>query len=994
MWFGVLGPVRAHAHDRDLGAGSGRERLILSVLLFNADRMVSTDRLIDVLWGTGSPPTAKAQLHNAVSALRRRLRATPGEDVLHTRPLGYELRLGCHPFDLSEFRMGLERARSAASGADHERAVTLLTGALGLWRGPTLADVAGEWAATTRLAVNEERLGAYELLLQSRLALGRPDEVLTALPALVAEHPYKERLHEIRMLALVSAGRRAEALGVYREVYRRFAADLGVQPGAALRALHQRILVGRDPESSAVTRLIPRQLPPLPLEIVGRRALSAGIAGAVGRPGVAVPVSLLVGPGGIGKTSLAVAVAHELGEAYPDGQLYANLRGSTRSPVDPADVLTGWLRALGVSQDVPTDPEERAGLYRSHLADRRVLVLLDDAGTEQQVRALLPGSASSAVLVTSRARLAGLIGAARWTVPELSAEDALALFASIAGPDRSPADRADAAAIVAACGNLPLAVAISAARAAARPDRPLAELRARLSTARGRLDELAVGDLDVRATIALSDESLEPDERRLFARLGALPGTEHPAWVLDQLSGDRPQLVDRLVDVHLIERLDRDIVGQTRFRMHDLVADYAHERALADGPGHREVRSALVAAWLDLASRADDLLQSGHFSGLGSPAPAAPKAAHEAVEASPADWFDRERTQLVAAVDEAVALGLADEAGRLALRLCGYFDARGYEDWERVLRTALDCVRAHGTDELLGWMLGAVISTAARHDRFDELAELTREELAVAERTGDVVLFQRALNRAGMVSRRLGHLRAALDWQHRAVAACDDRVPLLGRTSALAGLAASYGELGRYAEGLPPAREALDLERAGGIPRIAAMHALTYGTLLTGAGRHAEARTVLSGALATAVDLDDAIVAAYARFRLAYVDLHLRRADAAEPLLRAALEVFAAAGDLGTTADIHRAFGDLELLRGNPGAAAGHLRLALDSWDSTGAHLESARTHARLELAAERLGDADAAREHRRRWRDTVEGLDLDEACLRLPVFLTPDQPA
>ncbi|MEV6522179.1 BTAD domain-containing putative transcriptional regulator [Longispora sp. NPDC051575] len=991
MWFGVLGPVRAHADDRDLGAGSGRERLILSVLLFNADRMVSADRLIDVLWGADSPPTAKAQLHNAVSALRRRLRDAPGQEVLHTRPLGYELRLCGHTFDLSEFRMGLERARSAASGADHERAVALLTGALGLWRGPTLADVAGEWATTTRLAVNEERLGAYELLLQSRLALGRPDEVLTALPALVAEHPYKERLHEIRMLALVSAGRRAEALGVYREVYRRFAADLGVQPGAALRALHQRILVGQDPESSAVTRLIPRQLPPLPLEIVGRHALSAEIAGAVGRPGVAVPVSLLVGPGGIGKTSLAVAVAHELGEAYPDGQLYANLRGSTRSPVDPADVLTGWLRALGVSRDVPTDPEERAGLYRSHLADRRVLVLLDDAGTEQQVRALLPGSASSAVLVTSRTRLAGLIGAARWTVPELSAEDALALFASIAGPDRSPADCADAAAIVAACGNLPLAVAISAARAAARPDRPLAELRARLSTARGRLDELAVGDLDVRATIALSDESLEPDERRLFARLGLLAGTEHPAWVLDQLSGDRPRLVDRLVDVHLIERLDRDVVGQTRFRMHDLVADYARERATVEEPGHREVRSALVAAWLDLASRADELVQSGHYHGLGVPVTAAPKAAHEAVEASPTDWFDRERTELVAAVDEAVALGMADEAGRLALRLCGYFDARGYEDWERVLRTALACVREHGTDELLGWMLGALISTAARHDRFDELAELTREELAVAERTGDVVLYQRALNRAGMVSRRLGHLRAALDWQHRAVAACrDDRVPLLGRTSALAGLSATYGELGRAAEGLPPAREALDLERAGGVPRIAAMHALTYGALLTGAGRHVEARTVLSGALATAVDLGDGIVAAYARFRLAYVDLHQRRVDPAEAGLREALEVFVAADDTGTSADIHRAFGDLELLRGNLGAAAGHLRHALDRWGSTGAHLESARTHARLELVAARAGDADAAREHRRLWRDTFGRLDLDEACLCVPAFLTP----
>ncbi|WP_412540101.1 BTAD domain-containing putative transcriptional regulator [Longispora sp. K20-0274] len=998
MRFGVLGPVQVRVADRDLGTGSGRERLILSVLLFNADRVVGTDRLIDVLWDSGPPPTAKAQLHNAVSALRRRLRTAPGGDVLHTRPLGYELRLGEHLFDLAEFRMLAERARSAAGGADHARAVMVLTGALGLWCGPTLADVPGDWAAGIRRAVEEERLAAAELLAQSRLALGLPDEVLAELPALVGEHPYRERLRELQMLALLAAGRRADALAVYREVHQRFAADLGVRPGAALSSLHRRILTGEDPEPSAVTRLVPRQLPPLPLEIVGRRGLAAEITTTVGGRGpavdadggrgAAVPVGLLVGPGGIGKTSLAVSVAHDLAAAYPDGQLYANLRGSTRAPVDPSDVLAGWLRALGVAADVPADPDERAGLYRSQLAARRVLVLLDDAGSEQQVRPLLPGSATSAVLVTSRGRLAGLLGATRWTVPELSPAAALELFASIAGPDRSPADREDAAAIVAACGNLPLAVAISAARVAASPDRPLAELRARLCAAGGRLDELAVGDLDVRASIAGSYEALDPAVRRLFRRLGLLTGTEFPAWVVDQLAGDRRALVDRLVDVHLIERLGRDVVGQARFRMHDLVADYARELAGPEEPGHREVRAALVGAWLSLADRADERLQHGVFHGTGPPAPAAPAAALAAVDASPTDWFDRERAQLAAVVDEAVDLGMADEAGRLALRLSGFLDARGHEEGARVVRTALACVREHGTDELLGWLLGALVSTAARHDRLDELAELTREELAVAERTGDGVLLQRALNRAGMVARRLGDLRAALEWQHRAVSACDDRVPLRGRTSALAGLGASYGELGRPAEGLPHAREAHALERAGGIPRVAAMHALTYGTLLTNAGRYAEAGTVLAGALETAVDLHDELVAGFAHFRLGYVDLHLARPDAAETHLRRALGTFAAADDTGTTADVHRGLGDLAFVRGDPATAAGHLRRALTGWGSTGAHLEVARTEARLELAAARLGDPAAARRHRQRWRETFARLGLYDGCLCLPAFL------
>jgi len=989
MRFEVLGPVRVRLADQDLGTGSGRERLILAMLLFNADRMISIDQLLDALWDAAPPPTAKAQVHNAVSALRRRLRTVPGDDVLHTRLPGYLLRLGEHPFDLTEFRMRLERARSAAGNADHPRVVSMLTEALGLWRGPTLADVAGQWAATTRQAVEEERLAATELLLQSRLVLGHQEEVLTALVPLVTEHPYRERLHEIQMLALVSVGRRAEALTSYRDIYQRFADDLGVQPGIALSSLHQRILIGQDPDRSVVTRLIPRQLPPLPLELVGRNKLSSEVIAATGRQGATVQVSLLVGQAGIGKTSLAVAVAHDLAAAYPDGQLFASLRGSTCSPADPYDVLTWWLHALGVSNDVPADPDERIGLYRSHLADRRVLVVLDDAASEQQVRPLLPGSASNAVLVTARGRLTGLLGVGRWTVPELSPVDALALFTTIAGADRTLAEPDAAAAIVAACGNMPLAVAIGAARAAARPDQPLAALRDRLSTARGRLDELAVGDLDVRATIGLSYEALDPAVRTLFHRLGLLTGTEHPAWVVDQLAGNRPGLVDRLVDVHLIERLGPDVVGQIRYRMHDLVADFARERAVAQLPVHRKVRSALVRSWLGLASRADELVGHGMLDGVGLEAPPAPAGGLAAVVESPRDWFELERIHLVAAVNEAAELGLADVAGGLALRLSGYFTTRSYRDREQTLRTALVSVREHGNDELLGRLLSAMIAAAAQHDRLDELTELVREELAVAARTGNRNLHLRALSQAGMVSRRLGDLKAALDWQHQSVSAADDSVPLRVRCVALAGLAITYAELGRPDEGLPYASEAVALGRASGYhARIHAMHVITFGVLLTQAGRYAEAEMELCHALETAVDLRDDIVTAFIHFRLAYVDLHCQRLEAAEARLHRALEAFRDAGDVGTTADIRRGLGDLEILRDDLTAAAGYLHQALQAWDTIGSRLEVARTHARLELVAARRGDAIGARQHRQRWREIFGDLAVDDACLCLPAFL------
>ena len=993
MRFGVLGPVRVQALGRDLAAGSGRERLILTVLLFNADRLISVDRLIDVLWDASPPPTARAQLHNMVSALRRRLRATPGGEVLRTRSVGYELSLGEHLLDLDEFRMRLERARSAAGRADHPRVVTLLTEALALWRGPTLADVAGQWAESTRQAVEDERLAAIELLLQSQLAMGGQEEVLAKLAPLAAEHPYQERLYEIRMLALVAAGRRVQALETYREVYNRFAADLGVQPGNALSSLHRRILTGEDPARSAPIRLVPRQLPPLPLELVGRHKLWAEVTATITPQGVSVPVGVLVGRGGIGKTSLAVSVAHELIRAYPDGQLYANLRGSTPTPADPFDVLAWWLRALGGSSEIPAQPDERASLFRSHLADRRILVLIDDAATEQQVRPLLPGSGSSAILVTSRSRLGGLLGVTRWTVPELLPADALALFTSVAGPARAYAEPEDATAIVAACGNMPLAVAISAARAAARPDLPLAEFRRRLSTARRQLDELAVGDLDVRATIALSYEALEPDAQAFFRRLGLLTATEYPAWVVDQLAGDRPGLVDRLVDVHLVERLGRDIVGQTRLRMHDLVADYARERAVAEETTHREIRGALVTSWLGLASRADRLIEHGNLAASGLAVPPAPDAGIAAVTASPQEWFDLERTNLVAAVNDAAELGLADLAGRLALRMSGYFGARGYEDRERILRAAVVSVREHGPDDLLGRLLTALIAAAAHHDRLGELSDLVREELAVAERTGDELLRVRALSQAGMVCRRLGNLLGALDWQHQAVSAASETVPLVVRTTALAGLAVVYSELGRPVKGLPYAREALTAERAKGNPRISALHGITLGILLTQAGRHADAEQELAGALQIAVAIKDELVVAFTNFRLAYVDLHLLRLQAAEAKLGRALEVFRAARDIGTTADIRRGFGDLAFLRGDLPAAKAHLQDALNGWKSTGARIELARTHARLEPVAERLGDTAAAQDHRRQWREILEDLDLDEGCLCLPVFLGTPKP-
>ncbi|MFE2752568.1 BTAD domain-containing putative transcriptional regulator [Actinosynnema sp. NPDC059335] len=982
MWFGLLGPVRVRDGGRELGAGSRRERVVLAVLLLEGGRPVGGSRLIEAVWGPGAPPTAKAQLHNLVSALRRRV----GGDVIRTRPTGYEVRVDGHVSDVDEFRSSARRARDAAGDGDHESVVSAVERALASWRGRALADVDGEWAEFARAGLEEERLGVAELRLRGLLGLGRADEVLTALPALVAAHPYRESLHEVRMSALAARGRRAEALDVYQEVHARFVAELGVEPGAGLVALQRRILSGEGWAPGVVSRLTPRQLPALSWRPVGRDALVAGVAEAVGAAG---SVAVLAGPGGVGKTTIALAVAHSVADRFPDGQLYADLRGS-RTPVDPYGVMARWLRALGV-KGVPADTGLLTARYRERLAGCGVLVVLDDAGSAGQVLPLLPGAAGCGVLVTSRRQFADLPGGARWTVPQLSDEAALDLFRAVVGDDRVAADPAAAADVVAACGNLPLAVAIAAARLSTRPRWTLAGFAARLRAERGRLGELAVEDMDVRATIGLSYRALDAGARTLFRRLG-LVSPDVPAWVVRRLGGS-PEAVDQLVDVHLLEPTGVDAVGQRRFRLHELVSEFAAERAEREDTADERfsTTSDLVDAWLGLAGAADERLGHGMLAGRGVAVPAAPPEALPHVLGAPRAWLDVERRTLVGLVGEAADLGLADRAARLALRLVGYLGLLGNRDREQVMRTAVAAAREPGAgvpDDVRARLLTAMIASAAERDRPDELTDLLVEQRELAVRTGDRALEARSWSQAGLVARRQGRLAEAMRCNRAGLAACDDGTPAQVRSSALAGLAANHVEAGRPEEALPFAREAFELESAAGTARVAALHALTYGTALLDARRVDEAEEWFAGAMATATALDVPAMVAYARFRLASVAMRRDDPERADAWFREALGVFEATGDTTTTAEVHRAIADLAVLTDDLPRARDHLDRALAVWRHTGARLETARVHARLHLVLARTGDP-AADAHREEVDATLRELGLAEQALRLPAFLT-----
>ncbi|HEX6354717.1 AfsR/SARP family transcriptional regulator [Actinophytocola sp.] len=987
MRFRVLGPVEVRHEDRLISLGSGRRRFVLALLLLNADRLTPLSQLVDALWEI-PPPTAKAQLHNVISDLRRRL----GEpDLIVTHAAGYELRLGSHDLDLSTFRRLVEQAQRVASDGDHPRAAILLARARDLWRGPALADAAGDSVPAVRQALHEERLAATEAGFDATMMSGRYDDVLREVDELIAEYPYRERLHEIKMMALACAGRRADALAVYREVYQRLTEDLGVEPGRSLRQLHERILRG---ESTAPTRVTvlpkPQQLPAGPIVFAGRDKLLTDICAALQVTALAV----LVGPGGVGKTTLALAAAHRFAESFPDGQLYADLRGSHSAAVDPHTAIGRLLRTLGVTS-VPDDREERIALYRSHLAERRMLLVLDDAAGEEQVRPLLPGTATCAVLVTSRRQLAGLVGATRWTVPVLSGDDAVRLLAALVGTERAGHEPEAAVAITDLCGRLPLAVCVAAGRLSARTEWTLEEFRQRLAEERGRLDELTVGDLDVRASIALSYQALEPPLRGLFRLLGLVSAPDWPIWVAERLFGGEPvaRMLDQLVDTHLIEPLGLDVAGQPRFRLHDLIADFARERALAeDEPAARDAAlTGLLTDWLSLAGMADERLGHGMLYADGLDGPPAPPRTPAAVRENPAAWFDAERVSLAHAVDEARRLGEAGLAGRLALRLSGYLSMRSYDDdREHTLRGALASVRGHDLDDVLMRLLGALFAARAQRDQYAELPALAEEELAVARRLGDRRGEFQALTHAGRAARMLGRYDEAANWLAQALAAArGSGAPPQLVSRALYAFATLQADRGRSSAALPLLEEAVAIAREEGSARLTAMQLHSHGLRLMEVGRLAEAEQALAEALATTRDIGDDRGTAWLQQALADVDLRSARWPAAADRLDRSLAAMRRVADQEGIAEVLRSLGDLAVGQGRPADAIEALRESLAIWRQLGARLEQARTLLRLDLVLHAVGDADEAAACRREGRRVLTELDLDESSLRFPPFLT-----
>ncbi|MEU7900451.1 BTAD domain-containing putative transcriptional regulator [Nonomuraea sp. NPDC049152] len=582
--------MRAWQGDKELNLGSPQQRAVLGALLLHEGRAISCDALIAAIWGQDPPLRALSTLRTYAYRLRKVLeadRSRPGMVV--SVGTGYAMSVPKGALDVSVFEERYAEAEKARAEGDLTRARALLAAALGLWQGDAMDGTAGPYAEAQRDRLGDRRLSALQVKLELDIELGRATEAVADLAVLSAAHPLRESLSGLLMLALYRCGRQAEALEVFDRTRRLLAEELGIDPGGELRELHQRMLTSdpellparldlrSDPRPSPVRHeeeALPRvaQLPADLSDFTGRDEEVALLTEVLkSGSGQATTVVSLSGKGGVGKTALAIHVAHLLSDAFPDGQLYIDLCGTGGRPVEPTAALREFLCALGHPDlDIPDDPTQRAALFRSLMVNRRMLVILDNAVDDTQVRPLLPGTGGCAVLVTSRAKPAGLPTTRRVDLDVLKSRDAVRLFTRIVGEERVVTEPEAAENAVVLCGFLPLAVRIAASRLVSRPLWTTSSLVGRLADERRRLSELRFGTMTVEATFQLGYERLDAAQARAFRLLANLKTTSFSLPVAAAVLGlevlDAEEIVESLVDLGML-----DSPSSGRYRFHELL---------------------------------------------------------------------------------------------------------------------------------------------------------------------------------------------------------------------------------------------------------------------------------------------------------------------------------------------------------------------------------------------------------------------------------------
>jgi DNA-binding SARP family transcriptional activator/tetratricopeptide (TPR) repeat protein len=767
--YQILGPVELL--DAQGRLGGPKQRTVLALLLLNANRVVSEQRFVSVVWGDEPPPSVRGQLQMYVSQLRKLI----GAPVIVRRPPGYLIRVAPGELDLQVFDDAVWRARADLSAGRPEDAATGLRRAITLWQDPILGGTTELLLAREEPMLRDRLLGAREEYFDAGLRAGQHGRLVRELRAAAEENPLRERLWAQLMLALHESGRTAEALDVYAATQSLLMDTKGVDPGPVLRDTHARLLREDDRATPVSEAPVPRQLPAdLPV-FAGRTAELALLAGVLPPDGdPSAPVVVIGGGAGMGKTTLAVHWAHQVAGRFPDGQLYANLRGFDPGghQVTPDEVVRGFLGALGVpAAQVPADADARFGRYRDLLAGRRMLVVLDNARDAEHVRPLLPASPGCLAVVTSRHQLPSLIvaGAVPATLGLLSAGETRDLLARRLGPVRVDAEPETVAEIGELCARLPLALAIVAARAATNPDFSLASLREELTTV-GGLDAFETGDpaANVRAVFSWSYLTLSEPAARLFRLLGLHPGPHATVVAAAGLLGvpvrDARALLGELARAQLIVES-----SPGRHGFHDLLRAYASELAHTEEPSdvrhdaiHRLLDHYTHTAWL-----ADRLLRPLRKTPVTpAPAPDGVVVGDLRTDTQAVEWFAAEHEVLYAAIEQAARHGFDTHAWQLAVTLPAT-QAHGGARWlgtPALYETALTAGRRLGDPVALALTHRARSLLHLTLDQLDDAETELRAALALSEEIGDHALLADVHQGLGALCTRTG--RYAESYQH------------------------------------------------------------------------------------------------------------------------------------------------------------------------------------------------------------------------------------
>jgi DNA-binding SARP family transcriptional activator/tetratricopeptide (TPR) repeat protein len=944
MWFALLGPLLVDDGHGPVELRGRLQRVLLAALVLRAGTPVAAAELADVVWDGQPEPRADNTLRSHVQRLRGALGPRAGARLV-TRPDGYQLNAAAGETDVLLFRRLSRDGGAAAREGDWSRAHKLLTEAVGLWRGELLDGVDSE---RLRQAEGPEldglRVQAEEWKIEAALCLGQDAEMVPVLQSLAARYPLRERFHAQLMLALYRDGRQAEALAAYQQARDVLVAELGVEPGTELRELQQRILSGDrhlarpGPARHAKGEQLgtPRDLPPAVPGFTGRAAELEALKWIVDRAGGApgtVVISAIGGTAGVGKTALALYFAHLVAGRFSDGQLYVNLRGFDPAgpPATPAEVIRALLGALGVpAESIPSSPDDQARKYRSLMAGRQMLLVLDNARDEQQVRPLLPASPASLVLVTSRNQLTGLAashGARMLNLDVLRHDEAVQLLTARVGDNRADAEpeviRQEAISQIAnLCACLPLALAVTAARAAARPGFPLATLATELTDAAGRLDALDAGDpaASVRAVFSWSYRQLDPDVQRMFRLLGLHPGPDISTAAAASLAATGTSEAGRL----LAELTRACLIAEHvpgRFAFHDLLRAYASglAREYDSEQDRGKATRRVLDHYLHTAAHAYDLIMpSREPLDLPSPStgtcPEQFDGRHQAMT-----WYRAEHHVLIAVITLAGATRADHHAWQLAKAITEPLRRQGYaRERVAVLDTAVDAAARTG-DPLAQAMshraLGIACIDAGGYAQ-------SREHLLAC-----LPLYRQLRDRTGE------------DWARRA---------RMGEGWAQQNLASLAEEEGRFADAVSHGREALRLFREIGHKVGEAQTLGCLAEYYTGLCDYERARDWGEQSLALLAGLDFSYEWECEVWdTLGYIELQLGHPAEAAARLEHALGLSRDHGFREGEAKILDHLGDAHRAAGKPGQARKAYRDALAIYDAI-QHHNASKTRSKL----------------------------------------------